>query len=1513
MSGPRIVGTGKKVALTIKTSGIDSGEQATVTVYKVADGSTLDTIDSKVTDDLITAEWEAKGPGADDEEQGWEVFYKATCKELETKASKLWVYTDWVEVSSVDAEGNALPDACFKVTVGEEVRERNTGSSGVRKEEHLPPGKPVVEWLKPYRLLEWVDETGPTRKAKVEKVPPAKLVSPEKGQHKQWVNRAADPEHPEWGSKLEVKATLVGGKKGQKVYARLIPDEDGNSKRSEPKPGIEGAAVADWCPKGDGLAVELRDDDGKPDCEAVFQVELGLAGGDRFFFAVGGTEACDDEKVLITNWRQLYYQATKVSDQVLPAFTAMDQSLAKAFIVYEKYHTVDLPRDGGGLPAGAWLPGDEFDKPGKKVLVVGPQNRDAVYAKFDDQKTPIGAHLIFCDAYYDGGAPGKFHEETKKGVVKAAGPHQIKTADTKYTFFTKAVQDGNDSLLEGTWKSKAPEGHPHHGKTGAVDMAWIKPFPKKRGFELTLKGEAATLVGTGEVPEGKAATDAEVKHPVEVEVRLHRARGPLLGNSKGQHQLIVVKDSARLMSSIMVHELAHSLRQSAKAPPAGLTAAEHPFVYTGKGHNGSHCSNGLSDTDRAKASYRGLSADAVCVMFGEGGRDTTPTELCLHCLKFTKADDCKSLHPAGAELAEEESAEAGGDQTLELVSINGGGDAHFAPGVETAAIAYRIAGCAAEAVRLEVTSQAYGRGNPVFTRPLTDEEKADGEHTIEYDGTAAARSGALAGDGRRLTPLHSPYKVRIVKDDALVAEGELKVLYHSIRLGWGSHVPGAPPAEPADLTAAEEGRLRAPEKAERVRWVQWKLNQLGYDAGPVDGNARGATLQGALRRFQRASYEVGTTTLLAETGRADQKTIAALKAAPARERWERGKDPLREDCKHWVHDNYMTDRSSRNAWYDDSGQTEFNSGDRARHAEARMERAFLPLEVEVLLLGRDGQGHAAPDAVGPVGIAFALEDGPQDLNVVEVTVARQRIQARDGATQIDTMRWNPKARAYVDDAAKHGPNRTKNRRIDGNGDNCATTYGGWRHVDDQKKTHEKWFDTALAPFEKARCKKIKRGADDVDAAIVRCWDDPARHPARRGRAGAYVRMSTKGGDDAKLKVWLTFDGLANKDALVAAHQPREAQLTKETGRWTTWRRTRVSAFCQQVAPPANDGRRLNVVHWDPAPPPNPADPLPPPPAPGPGAFARGGAANQPDWGNIAAGWRHAFLEVEGGGAPAQVLGYAGLVTEDVYKRALADTPSQWRPAGVRPVYRQDPDPTDPRGRRKIRVLDRVEGVTYRPRSIYGGAPLPAQGNTEGAVDYVRRIQRLLEAWADNACGPILKVLRDKARETSPEGFVLFDFSLYDEPLAPLTIKSPNPRDYDAAVTAIAAGNPPAIRAAIQYTFEFRSYRGWVVADGAVLTNVHNPSNIDNYVIHECGHARFLWHHKTESDASSANWNRSDNQTHHDGKQDRCAMSYTRPNGLNLPGDSNVETEYPFCGKCLLKLRGWTVTALPTYT
>ena len=152
------------------------------------------------------------------------------------------------------------------------------------------------------------------------------------------------------------------------------------------------------------------------------------------------------------------------------------------------------------------------------------------------------------------------------------------------------------------------------------------------------------------------------------------------------------------------------------------------------------------------------------------------------------------------------------------------------------------------------------------------------------------------------------------------------------------------------------------------------------------------------------------------------------------------------------------------------------------------------------------------------------------------------------------------------------------------------------------------------------------------------------------------------------------------------------------------------------------------------------------------------------------------------------------------------------------------------------------------------------------------------------------MIHDKARETSPEGYVIFDFRLADAMSA---------RDWDPTLAGGTGAFAPGLSSNPQRVNFFCSSRGYVRCAGAVTINIDNQREVNDYVAHECGHARFLYHDFTTSAGPSKTPNL------HDDANRKCTMGYTQTNLATVI--------QPFCGKCLLRLRGWKVDSptLPT--
>jgi hypothetical protein len=717
-------------------------------------------------------------------------------------------------------------------------------------------------------------------------------------------------------------------------------------------------------------------------------------------------------------------------------------------------------------------------------------------------------------------------------------------------------------------------------------------------------------------------------------------------------------------------------------------------------------------------------------------------------------------------------------------------DPHFAPSTENLDIKYNTSGLLGSEVTLEITGKSYPN-NPLLKRVLTEAELSDGLNTLGWDGKCNAAAGPLKD--QFLNPLFGPYEVKLSDGAKRETKATFKVLYQGLELSEGSHTP--------------DGKL--PPESETIRFAQAKLNALGYDAGPVNGTD-GPTLKKAVKRFQRANYKVGTQTRLTESGSVDADTKAALKSASVRARFETGKKPLTEDCKLYVHDNYFNDHGED---FVSSTLPEFNSMDRKRHVEDKLERPYLPLEVSVKLLSKAGQGVVAKLATGAVPVAWEADDAPEDASIVPAAA-------------------NARARTYVERARKVGTSPSASgARVDQSGDNALKAREGYRETAaaDYVKA---WFpnsaDSELVPYKVTGYGQEKRGAVTFHRALVKVWDHATDHPERRGRAGVYFRHSNKGGDDAKVRASLTFEGLGNKADLEKLHGWKTAPFA-ETGRWTVWRRARLNAYCEQTAPSRKSGA--------------------------------------PNWGTINAWWRQAFIEMENNGQPAAILSYGTVVPEAVFKKAIAGLPAGTRPAGV----------------------TTEASVTYRAGSMYGGRTI-TQNPGESAAAFVHRATSTMRGWVKHPINAILGVIHDHVRKTAPEGLVVFDFRIHD----PFTAQ-----DWDPSLNGGAGGFKPATNPAVKNVLSSTS--GYVRLGGAVTMNVDNPFNVNCYLLHECGHARFLYHHKTGGGGAG---NASDNPSHHDADQERCAMSY------GIGADAPDAWRYPFCGKCLLRLRGWEIAGLP---
>ena len=90
--------------------------------------------------------------------------------------------------------------------------------------------------------------------------------------------------------------------------------------------------------------------------------------------------------------------------------------------------------------------------------------------------------------------------------------------------------------------------------------------------------------------------------------------------------------SASEINQTCIHEMGHKIGMVTDG--TGKKPDRVPEQYTGKGHVGSHCHNGLP----VQASYSGVSSGPKCVMFGSRTNDR-PNEFCVNCAPSVRKTD----------------------------------------------------------------------------------------------------------------------------------------------------------------------------------------------------------------------------------------------------------------------------------------------------------------------------------------------------------------------------------------------------------------------------------------------------------------------------------------------------------------------------------------------------------------------------------------------------------------------------------------------------------------------------------------------------------------------------------------------------------------------------------------------------------------------------------------------------------------------------------------------------------
>lgn len=600
-------------------------------------------------------------PRVGDDEVSWTLEFKYQYGDDLYSGTR--VYTVWpktVLLRAVHRRTNLpVKGARFTVTQEEENQAAETAETGEVVHNLAKPAPFTVDAESPWVVRGWTRDSGRIREAKVERLYKAAFHAPKKPNPdkaiEQFVNhKTADKGRDCLGSTITVLVgadgdadTPVGsriGTVGDELYVKVLFAR--KSKRNSPLPAVSGLTGASTVGDLTSGKVVL----GAGGASGEFTLELGLAGGDTCEVSVGVTAEANDQKISFINWRKLYYQATYPSTSAMPSMARITTCLEGVFVRYEKYKDLSFS-DSDSPPAGAWFDGPMMGLSAGQKVCIGDHNKDHFHAKFDDQKKPLGVHALVCHKQFDGGKTahssvitetiaksthGKANFPPSSGTPEWCHVLDITTVSGSANVFPKAIQDGADAVRSATWTSLAASG-PHKGATGAIpaDHVHIDWVNNRDLITIKLPSAAATAV------------DAGVR--VRVDYTVLWALGEFLGESDGKRpnmQLLVDMVNSSF-NDVMAHELGHTMGAVLKAVPPGLTATDHGWKYTGRGHQGPHCAFGApaATFNNASKNLTGLGAKCKCIMYGENSSKGSISNglFCEKCVPFLSAEALQDI------------------------------------------------------------------------------------------------------------------------------------------------------------------------------------------------------------------------------------------------------------------------------------------------------------------------------------------------------------------------------------------------------------------------------------------------------------------------------------------------------------------------------------------------------------------------------------------------------------------------------------------------------------------------------------------------------------------------------------------------------------------------------------------------------------------------------------------------------------------------------------------------------
>ena len=488
------------------------------------------------------------------------------------------------------------------------------------------------------------------------------------------------------------------GLKDDKIYIKV--EFSKTSKRNDPLPAllapVEDIQVTDAGKTFTGY-VKLDADGGT----AKFQLDLGLAGGEKFKVSCGCSKADPtDDDVTIVTWRKLCYQL-RFPDVMTSRMTQRARSNGDSYYdVPDSVSNLAKARLGAVFVEFVNIESHQFSDPAvqspslmTKGFLRHSNAVDQIYV-MDGSYKWIGAATAFdpvvdsreititlCDAAISSSSKTL----TPAITVTAVTTEKVVDPDSSYRYFKKkhtAANTDNAVTAGYSWRADltgvdplAVAAHPGSDDSGnprtgpMTDVTITHTTSRQKRIVLATGGG-----DDNPLPGDFVGPASATKCPIIVEFSMVGSY-EINGNAGGGAQLLVLRDTTPgACSATVCHELGHSMGMavmpltgdSAYPIPPGLTAPTHvdsggtyyldsaggPYVNGIRNlHRGPHCCHGMPADKKGDPKFSGWSpgaADEVCIMWGSGGDDDNRKQYCPVCTEVLKARDLSDVRSGWA-------------------------------------------------------------------------------------------------------------------------------------------------------------------------------------------------------------------------------------------------------------------------------------------------------------------------------------------------------------------------------------------------------------------------------------------------------------------------------------------------------------------------------------------------------------------------------------------------------------------------------------------------------------------------------------------------------------------------------------------------------------------------------------------------------------------------------------------------------------------------------------------------